>query len=344
MKAFVTGGTGLLGNNLVRVLVTEGHSVKVLVRSAEKAQKLLGDLNVEIVTGDMEDVSGFAEEMAGCDVMFHTAAYFREYFGVGDHWRKLEKINVHGTIDVLNAAEEQGVGKVIYVSSSGVIGKTETGHPSDESTPADKHTMQNLYFHSKVVAEARVAEWLKEHDLPVVQILPSAIFGPGDAAPTSAGQLILDFLHDKMPAIPPGGFSIIDVRDVAKAMVTAVEKGRSGERYIISNRYASMSEIFSILAKVSGKAKPRLHMPVPVAMTYAYLSEGWARLTGSDPLVTVNAIRTLTANRNVAAHKAMRELDFMPRSLEDTFRDEVRWYLENGYVQANLLKRIVVSG
>ncbi|MBC8171474.1 MAG: NAD-dependent epimerase/dehydratase family protein, partial [Anaerolineae bacterium] len=169
MKAFVTGSTGLLGSNLVNLLLAQGHEVKALVRSEAKARKFLTDPRIEIIQGDMEKVDGFAAELQGCDVLFHTAAYFREYYGPGDHWATLEKINVHGTIRLLELAEKAVVKKVIYVSSSGVIGRKPDGSPADETTAPDQLAeRENLYFKSKVAAEQAVANFLKTHHLPVV--------------------------------------------------------------------------------------------------------------------------------------------------------------------------------
>jgi dihydroflavonol-4-reductase len=333
MKAFITGSTGLLGSNLVQLLVAQGHSVKALVRSREKAERLIGWPNVQLVTGDMESVEGFARELAGCDVLFHTAAYFREYFGPGDHWATLEKINVQGTIQLLEAAEKAGIRKVIYTSSSGVIGARRDGKPGDEATPPDRSVEQNLYFRSKLVAERAIAAWLKTHNLPVVLILPTAIFGPQDAAPTAAGQIILDYLHGQLPAIPPGGFSLVDARDVAQAMLNAVERGQSGERYIINNRYYSVADIMRILEQVSGVPAPKLRLPPAVALTFAYVSEAAARLTGKPSQISVNAVRTLLAGNIVTMDKAVRELGATVRPFEDTLRDEVAWYRANGYVK-----------
>jgi dihydroflavonol-4-reductase len=336
MKAFVTGGTGLLGSNLVYQLLEQGYEVKVLVRSPEKAGQQFGDLPIHYVQGDMEKVADFAHEMAGVDVLFHTAAYFREYYGLGEHWAMLEKINVQGTLELLTQAEKQGVKKTIYVSSSGVIGLASDGSAGDENTPADKAAMENLYFRSKVMAEEKIGEWLKSHTMSVILILPTAIFGPRDAGPTASGQLLLDFLHGKLPAIPPGGFSTVDARDVAAAMIAAVEKGRNGERYIITHRYHSVEEILTILSELTGHAKPAFKMPVFVALAFAYLSEFLSRITGQDPVATVNAIQTLASRREVIGAKAERELGIKPRPLELSLYDELHWYLENGYIQIPL--------
>lgn len=333
MKAFVTGSTGLLGSNLVHALVEQGYQVKALVRSTQKAQKLLGHLDIELVQGDMLNVPAFASEMADCDVLFHCAAYFREYYGSGEHEKLLMDINVDGTLNILNAAEEQGIQKTIYVSSSGVIGITEDGSAGDERAKPDEQQLENLYFRSKAIVEEKIAEWLKIHDMPVILILPAAIYGPRDAAPTGAGQLLLDFIHGKLPAIPPGGFSVVDARDAAQGMINAVEQGKSGERYIMSGGSYSIKEILSILSDISGRPKPAIEMSYPIALAFAYMSEFIGRITGNEPLATVNAIKTLNMRREVTSLKAQRELGVSFRPYEETLRDELQWYLNNGYIE-----------
>lgn len=333
MNAFVTGSTGLLGGNLVKLLLDRGHTVTALVRSPEKARKVLGDSpRLRLVTGDMEDVAGFAPHLQGCDVLFHTAAYFREYFAAGDHWPKLERINIQGTLQLLDAAEGAGMQKAIYVSSSGVIGRRTDGHLADESTPPDETVLQNLYFKSKVLAEEAIAAWLKTHKLPVVLILPTWMYGPQDAAPTTAGRLVLDFLQSKLPAVVPGGNPVVDVRDVAQAMINAVDRGRNGERYIINHEFRTLANIVQTLEKVSGVPAPRVHLPYPLALTIAWVSETVAKVCGQEALMTVNGIRSLKHGVDVSAAKARRELGLTFHTFEETLRDSVTWYRANGLV------------
>jgi dihydroflavonol-4-reductase len=327
MKAFVTGATGLLGNNLVRLLVGQGHEVKALVRSSEKAQKLLGDVkNAQFIQGDMENVAGFAESLKGCDVLFHTAAYFREYYQPGDHWPKLEKINVRGTIELLEAAQKHGVKKAIHVSSSGVIGEDDKNPIGDESAAANGLALENLYFRSKVETEKAIASFLKTHSMSVVMILPGWMYGPGDAAPTSAGQLVQDFLNRKLPGVLNGGATIADARDVAQAMIEAVEKGKNGERYIVGGQLQTLAELMKTLEKVSGVAGPKLRIPTPVALTIAWVSQTIARLTGGTTLLTVSGVKTIANPHQISSDKAVRELGASFRPLETTLRDTVNWY------------------
>ncbi|MEZ5427866.1 MAG: SDR family oxidoreductase [Pyrinomonadaceae bacterium] len=332
MKAFVTGATGLLGNNLVRALVERGFEVKALVRSEKKAEKLFGRIPVEFVVGDMEEVAGFAAGMKDCDVLFHTAAYFREYYESGaDHWAKLENINIKGSVRILEEAEKQGVKKAIYVSSSGTIGLKPDGSPGDEDTPPSPFAGENLYFKSKVLADRAVADFAGKSSMPVVQILPGWMFGLGDAAPTSSGQIVLDFLNGKLPGTFDGGTSTVDAADVAEAMIEAVEKGRAGEKYIVGGEFYTIEEIVGNLAEVSGLPPLKLKIPGPFILAFAGLAELFSRLTGRPALISKPGIKTMRARLAVDSGKAKRELGAKFRPLAETLKAEINWYRENGY-------------
>lgn len=326
MRAFVTGGTGLLGSNLIRLLLDQGHYVTALVRSQRKAAQVLGDLPLTLVEGDMENVDCWAATLTGSDVLFHTAAYFREYYAPDGHWSTLKAINIDATLQLFAAAEAHGVVKTIYVSSGGVIGPNPAGGPSDETSLPGKGAMENLYFRSKVLGEQAIARFLETHALDIVLILPGWIFGPGDGAPTTSGQVVLDLLGRKLPAIPPGGSAIVDVRDVAQAMISAVTRGRCGERYIVSGPYASLADVAQTVERVAGVQAPKLRLPYAVALTYAWVAQTYARLTGTSTLVTVNGVRSMQERINLSSTKAERELGATFRPLEDTLRDEVAWF------------------
>jgi dihydroflavonol-4-reductase len=326
MKVFVTGSTGLLGNNLVRLLVQQGHKVKALVRSPQKATKTFENLRVTLVQGDMLDIDAFANELKGCDALFHCAGYFREYYQPGDHWQMLESINIKGSVRLLEIAEQQSVGKVIYVSSSGVIGKNKQGQLSDETTPANGISYSNLYFKSKVFAETAVDEFIQHHTLPVVLILPGWMFGPGDFAPTDSGRLVLDFIQKKLPVNLPGGSAIVDVRDVAQAMINAVEKGKSGERYLVAGNNLSMKSLAKTLSQVTGIPAPKFSIPYKVLMFLAFLSESYGRLTGQPILLSRSGIKVIHANIGISSEKAIQELGATFRPIAETLHDEVEWF------------------
>jgi dihydroflavonol-4-reductase len=326
VKAFVTGATGLLGSNLVTSLLEANYEVRGLVRSPEKARRIYPNNEIEFVTGDMSDVNAFAPSLKGCDVLFHTAAYFREYYQPGDHQGVLEKINVQGTVDLLLAAEKNSLRKAIHVSSSGVIGLKSDGRPGDESTLPDEHSTANLYFSSKISAELAIGRFLKERTLPVAMILPGWLWGPGDWAPTGSGQLVLDFQAGKIPGIIDGGSCVVDVRDVAQTCVAAVERGHSGERYIVGGRFMDFAEILATLEKVTGVPAPRRRIPYPVMIAAAAFSQTWSRFTGKSSLITVEAVKTMHARRAVVSDKSVRELNASFRPFENTVRDEVAWF------------------
>jgi dihydroflavonol-4-reductase len=327
--AFVTGATGLLGTNLVRELVREGWRVKALARSREKFDRLFHDVDVEPVIGEMEEIAGFASALEGCDTLFHCAAYFREYYAPGRHEDMLERINVQGTIELLDAAELAGVSKVIYASAAGVLGHSKTAGMVDESAAYALETT-NLYFRSKIRAEQRIFDWMKSHRTSVVLILPGWMFGPFDEAPTTSGRLVQDFLAKNIPAIIPGGANVVDARDVAIAMIRSVEQGRPGERYIVVGPAVSLEEIAMTLQRITGIPAPRLRLPYSVALVVAWLSQTAASIRGAQSLLTVSGVRTMRdAMRRVqSSAKAERELGVSFRPLSETLQDEVAWFLD----------------
>lgn len=332
MRAFVTGATGLLGSNLVQALLNVGYEVRGLVRSKQKALQVFPDENIDFVTGDMSSVESFSSSLGGCDVLFHTAAYFREYYQPGDHKATLEKINVQGTVDLLIAAEKRGVKKAVHISSAGVIGRKPDGSPGDENTLPDDHATSNLYFQSKIDSELAIKRFLKERSLPVTMILPSWMWGPGDWAPTSAGKLVLDFIQRKLPGVVDGGSSIVDVRDVAAATVNAADRGKSGERYILGGNYFDFAAILSTLERVTGIPAPTRKIPYALSLAVGAASQTWARLTGGKALVTLAGVRTIHGKNAVDSTKAVRELSAGFRPFEDTVRDEVDWFRAHGYL------------
>jgi dihydroflavonol-4-reductase len=332
MRAFVTGATGLLGSNIVSALLADGHQVRGLVRSKEKALRAFPSNEVELVTGDMCEVNAFAPALKGCDVLFHTAAYFREYYQPGNHKAILERVNVQGTLDLLIAAEKNGLRKAIHISSAGVVGGSIGEAPGNEETLPDDLATSNLYFASKISAELAIGRFLKERSLSVPMILPGWMWGPSDWAPTASGQLVLDFLGRKLPGVVDGGACIADARDVARTALTAVDRGHSGERYIVGGRYFSLADVLATLQRVTGVPAPRRKIPYPLALAVGFASETWARISGRSSLVTVEAVRTMHAGKAVASEKAMTELAATFRPFEETVRDEVAWFRSNGFV------------
>lgn len=333
MKAFVTGGTGMLGSNLVHLLVERGHQVRALIRSEVKASRLFGDQEgIRFVVGHIENVEGFAHELSGSDVLFHTAAYFRECFvDSGNHKEKLQKINVHGTIELLKAAEARGLKKAIYVSSGGLIGLKPDGEPGDERTPPSHVVYKSHYLNSKLVAEQKIEEFLQDHKLPVVLILPGAVLGLYDMGPTPSGRFVLDYMHGKIPGVLNGGVSLVDARDVATAMISAADYGRSGERYIVGGRYLDMKDVLQSLEKVSGIPCPSRRIPNIVARVSAKTQAMISRLTGKPPSISPVTLDIILSKLRLDSSKAAKELGISFRPVLDTLNDAVQWHRQQQF-------------
>src|SRR6516225_3547436 len=278
-SAFVTGATGLLGNNLVRLLVSRGVRVRALARSRERAAKQFGNLPVQIVVGDMTQVAAFASDLEGVDVVFHTAAFFRENYKGGRHWKELYDANVAGTSDLLAHAYRAGVRRFVHTSSVAVL----AGKPGQliDETMARTAGDADDYYLSKILSDRAVDAFLEKHpEMCACMILPGWMVGPGDIGPTSSGQIILDFVNRKLPGVPPGSFSVVDARDVAMAMWLAALHGRPGERYLAAGRHMAMSDLFQMLERITGISAPRRKVPVPLLFVLGAFGEVWARLAG----------------------------------------------------------------
>ncbi len=341
MKALVTGSTGMLGHNLVRQLLAEGWEVKALVRSKEKAKKLFVGLTLEVIEGDMENVAGFSAELEGVDTVFHTAAYFREYFKAGnDHWTTLKRINIDASLELIVAAQQAGVKTFIHTSSSGSISIPANHAVADENTPLATET-RNLYFRSKVKGDQAISNWLKAapRAIKIVTILPGFMIAPRDAAPTSGGKLILDFMAQKIPGIIRAGTSTVDARDVANAMIKAVQHGRNGEKYIVAGQFVDFSKLFRVLEQISGVKAPTLQMPNWLVLALARIDTTISGLQQKTPTMPLDGIQVLLALHSLSSQKAETELGVTFRSLEQTLTDTLGWYKDHGYINLAPNKR-----
>jgi dihydroflavonol-4-reductase len=334
MKALVTGSTGMLGHNLVRQLLAEGWQVKALVRSKEKAGKLFMGLTLEVIEGDMDNLSGFSAVLEGIDAVFHTAAYFREYFTHGnDHWSTLKRINIDATLALIEASEKMGVKTFIHTSSSGSISIPINHVEANENTPLAIDT-QNLYFKSKVEGDQAIAKWVgaAPRAMKVVTILPGFMIAPRDAAPTSGGKLILDFMTKKIPGVIKAGTSTVDARDVANAMIKAVKHGRQGEKYIVAGQFVEFAKLFKLLEQISGVKAPTLQMPNWFILTLARVDTYVSGLQQKTPTMPLDGIQVLLALHSLSSKKAITELGVTFRPFEETLSDTINWYKDNGYI------------
>jgi len=335
--AFVTGSTGLLGNNLVRALCDRGVRVRALARSRAKAEKQLAGLSgVEIVEGDMTRIDTFAPALKGSDVLFHTAAHFRDSYKGGNHWEQLKRTNIEGTRTLLDAAYLQGIRRVVHTSSIAVLNGPR-GALVDE-TMLRRVEDADDYYRSKILAEQEVLRFLREKpDMQAVLVLPGWMHGPGDAGPTSAGQVTLDFVRGKLPGVAPASFSVVDVRDVARTMIAAAEHGRRGERYLAAGRHMTMAEIFEVYERISGVKAPTRKLPLAALFVMAGFSELITRTTGRPALLSLATVRLMVREGdrtrfNHAKSEAALGLSFRP--VDETLSDEIAWYRAGGWLPA----------
>lgn len=333
--ALVTGATGLLGNNLVRALLAQGVRVKALVRTHAKGLQQFQNLpGVELVQGDLGDVGSFAAALRGCDVVFHTAAFFRENYKGGSHWDELQRINVDGTRRLLEQAYAAGVRRFVQTSSIAVL-NGEPGSLIDETQSRPLHDADD-YYRSKILADEQVLSFLDEHPaMHACFVLPGWMWGPADIGPTSSGQLLMDVAHGRLPGLVPGSFSVVDARDVAQAQMAAAVRGRKGERYLAAGRHMTMRELVPLLGQIMGVRTPTRLLPTPLLFALAYLQEGYARISGKPILLSLSTVRLMLreAERTRFNHsKSERELGLQFRPVEQTLRDTLAWYRTHGWL------------
>ena len=322
MKAFVTGGTGFIGSNLIRLLLSQGYQVKALVRPNSTLNNLDG-LPIEIVQGDLLD-RDLAEKMQSCTVLFHVAALYSLW---QKDKQKLHQANVLGTRNILSAAVYAGIDRTVYTSSVAAIG-TGKGEIVNETHQSRPEELIGEYKKSKYWAEQEAVEAVKRGQ-DIVIVNPSSPIGPGDIKPTPTGEIILRFLKKRMPVYVETGLNFIDVRDVAKGHLLALERGKTGERYILGNQNLSLKQFLDILAEVTGQKAPAIKVPYWLPLTVAYLEEYCLSPFGRNPSVPLDGVRMSRQPMYYDVTKAQKELGLPSSSLYQAITDAVDWFGES---------------
>ena len=330
MKTFITGASGFVGSAVLRQLIRAGHTVFALLRPNSDRRNLDG-LPIEIVTGDVTDPDSFAPALANCDNLFHVAADYRLWVPRPD---EMYETNVTGTRNLMLAAAQTGVNRVVYTSSVATLGLNPDGTPADETTPVTLADMIGHYKRSKFLAEAEVQRFAEEQDLPVVIVNPSTPVGPRDIKPTPTGRMIVEAASGRMPAYVDTGLNLVHVDDVAVGHLLAFERGTVGRRYILGGQNLTLKQIFAEIAAGTGRPAPRLRLPHNFILPIAYVAEGWARLvSGNEPRVTVDGVRLAKKIMFFSIDRAKDELGFNPRPVAEALRDAVAWFQQHGYLR-----------
>jgi dihydroflavonol-4-reductase len=328
MKVFLTGATGFVGSHLARLLVQRGHEVACLVRPSSQLQNL-SDIPVNILPGDLRDPPSILSAMQGCRIVYHCAADYRLWCPNPD---QMEATNVGGTRNVLEAAHTLGVERVVYTSTVGCLGLNPEGRPANEETPTSIDKMIGPYKRSKFLAERETERWI-EKGLPVVIVNPSTPVGDGDIKPTPTGKIIVDFLRGKMFGYVETGMNLIDVRDVAEGHLSAAERGRVGEKYILGNQNLLLKEIFAQLSILTGIPSPTLRVPYWFALAFARLENFWTgRLRNREPLAPLEGVHMSRHKMWFDSSRARRELGLPQSPVEGALGRAVSWFKQHGYV------------
>jgi dihydroflavonol-4-reductase len=328
MKVLVTGGSGFVGSHLVRRLLERNSEVRCLVRASSRLDNL-NNLPVEFATGDLRDVESIKQAVRGANIVYHCAADYRLWCADP---REMYESNVSGSRNVMQAAFDEGIERVVYTSTVGALGLNDDGTPADEQTPVSVDDMIGHYKRSKFLAEAEVREWAAR-GLPVVIVNPSTPVGEFDIKPTPTGKIIVDFLKGKMFGYVDTGMNLIDVRDCAEGHILAGQRGRVGERYILGGTNLTLKEMFDALAGVTNIPSPRMQVPHWVAETYARLENFWAiNVARRAPDVPVESVRMSRHRMWFDSSKAARELGLPQHPIEEALARAVEWFKAHGYV------------
>jgi dihydroflavonol-4-reductase len=324
-KVTVTGATGHLGNVLVRELVQRGKQVRVLILPNEDPRALAG-LPVEYVTGDVTRPATLAAAFEGADAVFHLAGIVCITSG---QRTALERVNVEGTRNVLAACHAAGVRRVAVTASVHALTEPPPGRILDETASYDPALAEGDYGKSKAAA-ALVALEAARAGLDVVLVLPSGVIGPFDYRLSEVGQMIRMFAEGHVPPVMlAGGYDFVDVRDVGRGHILALEHGRTGESYILSGNRLTVKSVMQILACAAGRTPPRLTLPLWVAASVAWAPVLWERISGRRALFTPYAIHTLGVRYEISYRKAQEELGFSPMPAETSLRDAWKWMNED---------------
>ena len=333
----VTGANGHLGNNLCRLLVERGERVRAMIRRDADPAPLAG-LDVEIVRGDILNAGDAATAVAECARVYHAAAGFLMWSR--DPERDIIRPCVEGTRTVLEAAARAGVEKLVYTSTAGTIGSTTTPVPLDETH--DNTSPHIHYLRGKIAAEREAFAIAKRTGLPVVAVQPGLILGPRFWKLSESVRQVADFLNQGAPLYFDGGFSVVDVEDVARGSVLAMEKGRVGERYILSGENLTVKQLFDLMADLSGLQAPRIKAPVPVVRVAAAVMEFAARLTGKRPMIDRSQVDEFAGKyAYFSSAKAQRELGYTYLPARETVQRTITWLVEHGFVNERRRQRML---
>ena len=325
MHAFITGATGFVGANLARRLLQKGYQVRALVRPESNLQNLQG-LDIERVEGDLNSPT-LANQIRGCQIAFHAAAHYSLW---QSDRQQLYDSNVLGTRNLLTALRDAGVERTVYTSSVAAIGVKGNGVSADETYQSPVEKLVGDYKKSKYWAEQEVQTAVRQGQ-DIVIVNPSTPIGPWDVKPTPTGDIIVRFLRRGMPAFLNTGLNLIHVQDVADGHLLALERGKTGERYILGNENVTLAQMLNILSELTGLPAPTQQVPAWIPLSMAWVDEQILTRFGKTPSVPLDGVRMSQQLMFYDPSKARRELELPQTSIRTALQESVDWFLANGY-------------
>ncbi|MBV8755215.1 MAG: NAD-dependent epimerase/dehydratase family protein [Hyphomicrobiales bacterium] len=324
----LTGASGFIGSAVARLLVEEGFSVRALVRSQSRRDHLSA-LGIEIVEGSINAPAVVAAALARCRYLVHVAADYRLW---APDRSEIFATNVEGTRVVMEQARKAGVERVVYTSSVATVRPRPDGSPADEADFMSEGAASGAYQHSKIMAERLVRDMV-EQGLPAVIVNPATVIGPNDARPTPTGRIIIAAATGRIPAFVDTGLNLVHVDDVARGHVAALRRGRIGERYILGGDNVRFARMLAAIAALAGRRPPRLRIPWYAGLPAALVAEAAARVTGREPLATLEGVRHARERMFFSTAKAEKELGIRARPYQAALADALDWFRGAGYLQ-----------
>jgi len=321
----VTGASGLIGSNLIRMLLAQGQQVRVLVH---KNRRPLAGLDVDIATGDVLSPSSLEEAFRNADLVYHLAASISLKM---NHAEPMERINILGTRNVVQACLKTKVGRLVHFSSIHALEQEPMHIPVNETRPRVSSNRYPPYDRTKAAGEQEVLNGVGQ-GLDAVILNPTGIIGPYDFEPSYLGSALLHMAHGHLPALITAGFDWVDARDVASAAIQASQHGLTGENYLVSGHWRSIKQIAALVAEFSGRRMPRLTVPLWLSYAGLPLTAAYAALTRQRNIFTRATLMALKSNRSIDHSKASQHLNYQPRPFRETILDTLEWFTEVGYL------------
>jgi dihydroflavonol-4-reductase len=327
-RVLVTGASGFVGSAVARIARERGFEVRVVVRKTSSRQNIEA-LDAEVVIGDTRDQASMRAALKGVRYLFHVAADYRIW---ARDPGEIERANLEGTEATMRAALAEGVERIVYTSSVATLKVNASGAIVDETRPAQPEQTIGAYKRSKVLAERAVERMVALDGLPAVIVNPSTPIGPRDVKPTPTGRIIVEAATGKIPAFVDTGLNLVHVDDVALGHFLALERGVTGERYILGGANLPLQQMLADIAGLSGRKAPTIKLPRGPLYPLALGAEFYAKFSGKEPFVTVDALRMSKNKMYFTSAKAERELGYTARPYGEGLSDALDWFRANGYL------------